>query len=312
MQKQDEKGYPWFPFDINRQAFIPTLVTLVLVALAIASFFIYTRVSTDLSPDSVAGYTYAITGTIAMLLATVLYTRARHTRRSKTGQLNYALLWHIGLGVLALVLLFLHSFADFNPRSGTYALYGMIAIVISGAFGRTVDRLAPRLIASEARKALTEDGDDRIEAISRNIQAIVSHNTENIQGFNITKRGKRELSPAKTADRAPGSALPESWDLAYISLAETPQEANRNAQQYRFVPDPKSPLSDPGALIPGYSEQMEKLQFAQQALLRERFFRALIRYWRIFHVLMVLLTIGLTLWHLEYAATLLIPIFLHH
>ena len=242
MQNHDDKGYPRFPFDINRQAFMPTLVTLALVVLAIASFFIYTHISTDLSPDSVAGYTYAIAGTVAMLLATFLYTRARNTHRSKIGQLNSALLWHIGLGVLALVLLLLHSFADFNPRSGTYALYGMIAIVISGAFGRMIDRLMPRLIAQEASKALTEDGEDRIEAISHTIQAIVSHNTENVQGFSITKPGKRERSVAKTADRTPGRALPESWDLAYISLAETPQETSRNAQQYRFVPDPKSPL----------------------------------------------------------------------
>jgi hypothetical protein len=312
MQKHDDKGYPWFSFEPDRQMLLPVLVTLFIVALAIASFFIYTRISTDLSPDSVAGYTYAITGTAAMLLATFLYTRARSTRGRRIGQLNYALLWHISLGVIAMVLLFLHSFADFNPRSGTYALYGMIAIVISGAFGRAMDRVFPRLIACEARKALTEQGEDRIEAISHIIQGIVSHNTENVQGFSITKPDKRELSPAKKVDRSLWSALPESWDLAFISLAETPQEANRNAQQYRFVPDPKSPLTDPGALIPGYSEHMEKLQSVENALQREGFFRAVIRYWRIFHVFLVLLTIGLTLWHLEYAATLLIPTFLHH
>ncbi len=312
MQRRDDKGYPWLYFDANRQAFLPVLVTLCIVALAIASFFIYSRISTDLSPDSVAGYTYAIAGTIAMLLATFLYPRVRLSRKRRMGQLNSALLWHIGLGVIALVLLFLHSFANLNPRSGTYALYGMIAIVISGACGRAIDRLAPRLIAQEASRALTEQGEDRIEVISHTIQAIVSYNTEHVRGFNTTKPDKREQSPAKTAAHSPKSLLPESWDLAFISLAETPQEASRNAQQYRFVPDPKSPLSGPGALIPGYAEQMQHMQYAQKALQREGFFRALIRYWRIFHVLLVLLTIGLTLWHLEYAAALLIPTFLHH
>ena len=312
MRERDDKGYPWFSFDSNARGLLPALATLLFIILVIASFFIYTRISTDLSPDSVAGYTYAILGTLVMLLATFLYSRVRRSRGRKIGDLNYALRWHIGLGVLAMVLLFLHSFANFNPRSGTYALYGMIAIVISGAVGRTIDRLAPRLIAQEASKALTTQGEDRIEAISHAVQAIVSHNTEGVRGFRVTEPGRRELSPAKSAERKPGPSLPESWDLAYISLAETPQEVNRNAQQYRFIPDPKSALSDPGALIPGYHEQIEELQHAQKALQREQFFRALIRYWRIFHVLLVWLTIGLTLWHLEYAATLLIPTFFHH
>lgn len=311
MRERDEKGYPWFSFDSTAQGLIPALVIFVLIVLAIASFFIYTRISRDLSPDSLAGYAYAIAGTLAMLLATFLYGRARRSRGRKIGALNSALRWHIGLGVLALVLLFLHSFANFNPRSGTYALYGMIAIVISGAVGRTIDRLAPRLIAQEASKALTELGEDRIEAISHNVQAIVSHNIESVRGFHTVESGRRELSPAKSVERSGGPALPESWDLAYISLAETPQEASRNAQQYRFIPDPKSPLADPGALLPGYSKQIEDLKRAQKALQREQFFRALIRYWRIFHILLVLLTIGLTLWHLEYAATLLLPTFLH-
>lgn len=312
MKERDDKGYPWLSFDSTARGMIPALAIFVLIILAIAIFFVYTRISTDLSPDSVAGYTYAILGTLTMLLATFLYSRARRSRGRRIGELNYALRWHIGLGVLALVLLFLHSFANFNPRSGTYALYGMIAIVISGAVGRTIDRLAPRLIAQEASKALTEQGEDRIEAISHTVQAIVSHNTEGVRGFRMTEPGRRELSQAKSIERAPGPVLPESWDLAYISLAETPQEVNRNAQQYRFIPDPKSPLSAQGALIPGYSEQIENLKRAQKALQREQFFRALIRYWRIFHVLLVFLTIGLTLWHLEYAATLLLPTFLHH
>ncbi|GAC1501951.1 MAG: hypothetical protein NVS2B12_10720 [Ktedonobacteraceae bacterium] len=316
MRERDDKGYPWFSFESDRRGLLPALVVSGIIILAIAGFFVYTRVSSDLSPDSVAGYTYAIAGTLAMLLATFLYGRARRSRGRRVGELNYALRWHSALGVLALVLLFLHSFANFNPRSGTYALYGMIAIVLSGAFGRGIDRLAPRLIAQAASKALTEQGEDRIEVISHNVQAIVSHNTEDLRGFN--QHGKREPAPLKLPEHTLGASLdsldslPESWDLAYISLAETPQEASRNAQHYRFVPDPKSPLASPGALIPGYDEQMEELQHAQVALQREQFFRALIRYWRAFHVFLVLLTIGLTLWHLEYAAALLLPTFFHH
>jgi hypothetical protein len=109
-----------------------------------------------------------------------------------------------------------------------------------------------------------------------------------------------------------GTALPTSWDLAYISLAETPQEMERDTGHYRFVPDRKSPLAEPSALVPGLQEQMAELQTVQRALQRERFYRAIIRYWRIVHICLALLTIGLTLWHLEFAATIMIPIYFHH
>jgi hypothetical protein len=42
-------------------------------------------------------------------------------------------------------------------------------------------------------------------------------------------------------------------------------------------------------------------------LRREEYYRALIRYWRFVHVSLVFVTVGLTLWHLEYASMLLLP-----
>ena len=105
--------------------------------------------------------------------------------------------------------------------------------------------------------------------------------------------------------------LQTSWDLAYISLEETPQELSRDNAQYRFVPDRKSALAQPGALIPGAQEHILALEDVQQALKREEFLRYIIRYWRVFHISLAVLTIGLTLWHLEYATTLLLPLFFH-
>ena len=53
------------------------------------------------------------------------------------------------------MLLFMHSFGNFNPRSGTFALYGMIALVISGFVGRLLDRLMPRLIDATTEKKIS-------------------------------------------------------------------------------------------------------------------------------------------------------------
>jgi hypothetical protein len=313
----DEKGYPWLFWEVSRPWVKTWLTALLIVIIGIVSFIIYGHFSKDISPDSPAGYIYAIVGTFFMLLATFSYSHTRRSRQRKVGQLNESLNWHICFGVIAIVLLCLHSFGNLNPRTGTYALYGFIALIISGFIGRIIDRAAPRQVTKQVRKALTEYGDDRMETISRNVQDIVSYNAQDLHALQSnTASGKREQAQTNLVGQNPlsmgGSGLPSSWDIAYISLEETPQEVSRNSQQYRFIPDRKSTLSTPEALMPGYNDQMAELQNVQQALQRENFYRALIRYWRVFHVLLVITTIGLTIWHLVYAGQLLIPVLLHH
>jgi hypothetical protein len=318
MQKYlDEKGYPAFFLDLNASWVKTLLATLAISGACVVSLIVYSRFSGDMSPDSPLGYLYAIVGTTLMMLATILYARHRKQRQRQIGSLNNSLNWHISLGVSALVVLCFHSFGNLNPRTGTYALYGMLAIVMSGIVGRVIDKIVPRLIAQSASKALTEDGNDRIENISRTAQEIVSYNTEQLRDFkssegpspSLVRKGEAVVNGPMSMD---GTVLPSSWDIAYLTLDETPQEASRMAQQYRFVPDRKSPLTKPGALMPGYTDQMEEIQGVQQAMQKEQFYRAIIRYWRMFHVVLVIITIGVTLWHLEYATALLIPVFMHH
>jgi hypothetical protein len=251
-----------------------------------------------------------------MGLATLAYTLSRRSRKRTVGALNASLHWHISFGIIALFLIFLHSFGNFEPVSGTYALGGLVALVISGFIGRTLDRFVPGLIAREVNIALTEQGDDRIESITRALQDITTYHKEQVHSLKsqseILVADKDMQAATDRLVSQDGTALPTSWDLAYISLAETPQEMERDAAHYRFVPDRKSPLSEPKALIPGLQEHMEDLQTVQQAQQRERFYRAVIRYWRVFHICLALLTIGLTLWHLEFAATILYPTFFSH
>jgi hypothetical protein len=49
----------------------------------------------------------------------------------------------------------------------------------------------------------------------------------------------------------------------------------------------------------------------ERAMQREQFYRYIIRYWRRVHIALVVVTLGLTIWHLVYAAELLIPVLLH-
>ncbi len=299
------------------------LVIFLSVAVGVVFFVWYIQHSNDVSPDSIAGYTYAIIGTLFLLLAAVLYSLKRRSHKKRTvGQLHKTLNWHICFGVLGLVFLFLHSFGNFNPRTGTYTLYGMIALALSGVIGRFLDRLVPRLITSEVHKALNVMGEDRIETISQTLQAIVVHNTQDLHSFAVVPREKSpDASKSLVSLSGPVSsdfsfihkdqALQTPWDLAYISLDATPQELSLEANHYRFIPDKKSELERPGALMPGAQEHISELQKVEQAMQRELFYRYVIRYWRKFHILLALLTLALTLWHLIYAGQLLLPVLLH-
>ncbi|HWS82751.1 MAG TPA: hypothetical protein VN207_00675 [Ktedonobacteraceae bacterium] len=301
-----KKKYPWL---------ISLLATLGIIVLALATFLVYSRTSNNLFPDSLAGLAYGTAGLIFLVLATAGYTFSRRSRKRTVGALNASLHWHISFGIIALFLIFLHSFGHFEPVSGTYALFGLVALVISGVIGRMLDRLVPKLIAREVNIALTEQGDDRLESVTQTLQDITTYHKEQLHSFksqpDLMVAEKDMQTAAAHLVSQDGTALPTSWDLAYISLAETPQEIERDAEHYRFVPDRKSPLSKPSALVPGLQEHMAELQTVQQALQRERFYRAIIRYWRVFHVCLTLLTIGLTLWHLEFAATLMFPTYFH-
>jgi len=304
-KRHAEETYPWFFRNPSSAASVSFLFTIAVIVLSIVLLIVYTSVSNDPTPDSIAGYGYAIAGTIFMFLAALSYTHYRRSRKRGVGKLNGALCWHVSFGIIALVLLCLHTFGNTNPRSGTYALYGMIALVISGIIGRLFDRILPKLIAQQVKRALTEQGEDRVEHHTRTIQSIVTYHTEEVHSLNTQQR--TTPSEAKILSQQP---LTTSWDLAYISLEETPQEIAQNEEQYRFVPSRKSNLSRPEMLMPGVQEHFTELHHVQSALRREAYYRAIIRYWRFGHVVLTIITVGLTLWHLEYASTLLIPLFL--
>jgi hypothetical protein len=70
-------------------------------------------------------------------------------------------------------------------------------------------------------------------------------------------------------------------------------------------------LAHAGTEIPDAQKQLAALQRVQGAMQRERIYRSLIRYWRTVHILLALLTIGLTIWHLMYAVLFLLALRMH-
>ena len=167
---QHQKGYSWFFLHMS-SSWVTGLISTVLIVGTGGFFYAwYYQFSNDIAPDSVAGYVYAIAGTCCTLLATVLYTIHRRSRKRLMGQLNAALNWHIFFAIMGIAFIFMHSFGNFNAKTGTYALYSLIALIISGFVGRALDRIMPWLIAHEVDKILTAEGEDRVESISRNLQ----------------------------------------------------------------------------------------------------------------------------------------------
>lgn len=210
-----EKGYPWLSFYVTKTWLLSLCVTLIVIAIAGGFYLWYSQYGNDIAPDSTIGLIFASAGTLCFILAALLYMRHRRSQRWKAGQLNASLHWHIFLAMLSLALLLMHSFGNFNARTGTYALYGLIALVVSGFVGRFMDRIMPHLLATEVNKMIT--------------------------------------------------------------LQE------KNGQSKRAI-----------------------AQQAERSTQNEQFYRSVIRYWRIFHVALALLTVGLVVWHLVFVVQLLV------
>lgn len=317
-EQKGEVGYSWLYRASVQNGGVRVLVTLLVIGLAAGFYAWYSQTSADASPDSLVGLMYASLGTVFLLMAATLFSlRRRSHRHRRVGGLRASLGWHMCFALIGLALLGMHSFGEFNPRTGTYALYGMVALVISGLIGRVLDRLMPRLVAAEAHQALTAQGDDRIETISEKLQAIVVHNTQDLHSFpardDASHPVSRSLATLSQGGKlaGQGQALRMPWDLAYISLESTPQEISREAGSFRLVPDKKSNLLRPGALMPGTQEQMGELEEVRRAMQHELFYRYVTRYWRKFHVLLALATIGLLIWHIVYALQLMLPVLFH-
>lgn len=308
------KGYPWLFFYTSRSWKFALVVSLMLIGVASIGYIWYMHSGNDTFPGGMMGLGFAFPGTFFLLLAAVLYAVRRRSRKKAVGQLHAALNWHMFFAIIGLALLFMHALGHFALISGTFALYGMIAVTVSGMIGRLLDRVVPRLIAGEVAKVLNAQGDDRIEAISQKLQAIVLHNNQKLHGFALPSTEPPAVAtpsqlptPTKISMAPRGMTLHAPWDLAYISLEPTQQELDRSAPHHRFIPDKKSGLHRPETFMPGAEEQLAELDGVNAALRREQVYRYIIRYWRIVHIVLAFVTIGLVIWHLIFALMILFP-----
>jgi hypothetical protein len=318
-----ETGYSWLYRATALNGKARVTITVLIIAVAAGIFAWYNHQGSDNAPDSILGYIYAVIGTVLLLLAAILFTVRRRSHRQRViGGLRSSLGWHMCFGIMGLAFVSMHSFGEFNLRTGTYALYGMIALVLSGLVGRLLDRVMPRLIAGEVHRALTAQGEDRIEQISQKLQATVIHQRKHIRAFpaqpapteGIMITDSNALTPLKVSTVQPSGwreqTLHTPWDLGYISLEATPQELRGTGSPLQ-IPARSSSLDYAGPMMPGAQEHMHELEAVQSAMKRELFYRYITRYWRRFHILLALTTLGLVVWHIVYALQLLLPTLIH-
>jgi hypothetical protein len=220
---QEEERYPWFFFNQSPKRMISlTFTIVVLLGLAIFYFW-YSRANIDPTPDSVVGYSFAIAGTIFALLAGLRFTLFRRSRGRRVGDLNNSLNWHVSLAVIAFALLLFHSFGHFNPRSGTYALYGMIALVVTGVIGRILDKMLPRMMTAQVNKALDSRGEDRVESVSRELRSIMARVANVLDALRhllalLQHVGKRCRRPG-TWPISRWTNCPRNWSAIRCSIA---------------------------------------------------------------------------------------------
>ncbi len=292
--------YPWLSSGYSRAQWAAAITALV-TGIGLAFLYLYYSRTNDVSPDSLYGYGFAIAGTVLLLLVGVGYVLRKRLLRH-WGRLHTFLAWHMVGGLLGLLLILMHAAGNFNMRTGTYALWGLIGVVISGLIGRVFDRFAPRLAAKAALQAVSASGEERLDALEQELGVMVSN-----------ERARQEALRQSGAQGAP-------WDLAYYDL--DPQLEEIPALLSQGVRSDTGPILDlrqisgPLAaqparrIVPAASRQItgEVIRQAaalQRALGREQFFLSLVRVWRRVHLLVSLIALGLLLWHLEYATVLL-------
>ncbi len=289
---QSLPGYSLLGWRLSRAQRVAALITLLAGGGLAYLYYVWYLHSDDVSPDSVYGYGFAIAGTVLLLLVGIGYVMRKRWRRQWSRRLHTMLAWHMVGAVLGLVLILMHASGNFNPRSGTYALYGLFALIVSGIIGRVLDRLCPLLAARAALQVLTTSGEERLDDLERQLGAMLSP--------------ERSRRPARPRPRLSG--IP--WDMGYYDLDPDVEKIPSlvgmgTGRAADAAPTALRDVSHAGDRGLSPREVKRQARAIQSAMAREQFFIQLVRTWRLVHTVISLVFLGLLIWHIEYAVTLL-------
>jgi hypothetical protein len=273
--------YRWLGGPLSRAQWIASLATLA-VAIGLGALYLGYLYGGDVAPDSPFGYGCALVGTLLLLGAGLGYLARKRWGRQRAGRLHVLLAWHIAASVVGLLLILMHATGNFNARSGTYALYGLVALVVSGVIGRALDRLGPWLAARAALATLTVGGEDQLDELER-------------QPLPHPPRS----APTGAATRRHAAGAP--WDVAYFDLDPEVESIPSLIGARPAVPEPRPRVWGAPPV-----ELRRQAAVLRSALWREAFSIQLVRVWRRLHLLISVVFLGLLIWHIIFAVTLLL------
>lgn len=279
--------YPWLGGPLSWAQMWSTLAALALGGGAAVVYLRYLRSGGDVAPDSAYGYGFALAGTAILLLVGASYFVRKRWARHGRGRLHTWMAWHIAGGCLGVALIFMHAAGNFHPRTGTYALYALIVLIVSGVIGRALDRICPRLAARAALGALTESGAERLDNLTWQVTA-------------LRMPAPPDRAPAATHGD-PRMARGQPWDIAYLDLdpeVEAIPSFFGGSAAHAAAAQPAAPVALPRAV-------RREAASLRATLSREEFWLALVRVWRRLHLLLSVVFVALLAWHIEFALTLL-------
>lgn len=293
--------YSWLGWRSSQAMRVAVVCALLLGAGLVLAYLTYLRDSPDAAPDSPVGVGFAVAGTLLFVLVGAGYVaRKRLPRLRRSRALQTALSWHIVGGVLALALILMHAAGNFHPRSGTYALYGLIAVVVSGLVGRAIDRFCPRIAAMASLRAVQTEGAMRAR--------LHRHHREEQAALSASARHRIQRPPTRRRAATPTPTVPEAqWDLAYYDMPRGARSLPPALSA--MTPLPRMAGEGPGVgaaprPMPDVADRASQSADILAAMERMRFAVTLVRVWRHVHQLLCVVTVGLIIWHLVFAATL--------
>lgn len=117
----------------------------------------------QLKPTSILGLIFGIAATALICLNLLYLLRRSRIGEWISGTLQYWLSLHMVTGLVAMILLMLHSGMEIRNNSGGHAFIGVIILVITGGIGRYIYSYIPK--AANGQETVAEDAKDQMQVL---------------------------------------------------------------------------------------------------------------------------------------------------
>jgi len=180
---------------IARSGILWRRIFVVLLIAISASYYYYAQREFPRG-GSTYGLAYGIGGT-ALILLLAFYGIRKRWYRSTFGTLEQWMQSHIYLGLLAFIVLLMHTGGRFNDKIAVTTLILTLIVVASGALGAILYVTVPRLLTEVESNLTVEEISDQLNQLGKNMARIASGRSVPFQ--RIYEQLMREAAPGMLA-----------------------------------------------------------------------------------------------------------------